>query len=156
MERSPNSVSPHSGVHPTCLTIPKRTHIEGWDPPPSHKEWMAVACRPPAQVDTSESPRTAPTCRLGSVTFPFMVPGRRGQRKGPSRVHAPSWRLAESWLSELVAVHPDHPEYQSAPCGSSVFPSPAPVASTECLFSRPLGRSKLTQESTRPFTSDVG
>ena len=45
--RSPNSVSPHSGVHPTCLTILKRTHIEGWDPPPSHQGVDgAVACRP--------------------------------------------------------------------------------------------------------------
>ena len=45
--RSPNSVSPHSGVHPTRLTIPKRTHIEGWDSPPSHQGVDgAVACRP--------------------------------------------------------------------------------------------------------------
>ena len=33
------------------------------------KEWMALwPVDHAAQVDTSESPRTAPTCRLGSVT----------------------------------------------------------------------------------------
>ena len=67
--RSPNSVSPHSGVHPTCLTIPKRTHIEGGIHLRVTKEWMALwPVDHAAQVDTSESPRTAPTCRLGSVT----------------------------------------------------------------------------------------
>ena len=73
---SPNTVSPHSGVHPTCLSI-HRSHSTTFKSPrrgdgtPTRvtKEWMALwPVDHAAQVDTSKSPRTAPTCRLGSVT----------------------------------------------------------------------------------------
>ena len=54
----------HAGVHPTCLTIQRDNH-KG----PCPKEWMALwPVDHAAPVDTSKSPRTAPTGRLGSVT----------------------------------------------------------------------------------------
>ena len=78
-DRTGRSECSYAGVHPTCLTI-QRSYPLTWkytDPPEVKwtpiprvtRGWMALwPVDHAALVDTSESPRTAPTSRLGSKT----------------------------------------------------------------------------------------
>ena len=111
--RKENSVCPHAGVHRTCLTITESFIEEKDFSLQVIKEWMALwPVDHAASVDTSKSPRTAPTDRLGSNVTMFNHGSRSKESTDSGILPQQSWDPCgptlslDGWVSETPSPYP--------------------------------------------------